>query len=228
MLTLVSVFVLGMFPGNWHHIEELQWEILCLDQVPMKLNRMTEDLVELAADHPTFERLCARFYVGRALDSCDFAFAAQPKDIDDFSKGIELDPKYARAYVYRGQVNNGRSERERAADLVRAIELDPKGKATHAAYLELAYLESGVYAKSTQYEKAIKIYDKMILNSSPSSSEEDLMNCYLCRACMYEKLGRYQMAIDDYSKAISIDPKNYGQHKSRGLAYGHLEITNKS
>jgi hypothetical protein len=85
--------------------------------------------------------------------SCRLAlvpFSLQPvleKDYDqaiaNFTKAIEMDPKYALAYNERGIAYQGRGDYDRAiADYTKAIELDPK--VAYAYYIRgLSYLKKG-------------------------------------------------------------------------------------
>jgi tetratricopeptide (TPR) repeat protein len=206
---IVTTLVL-VHPWAWDRFNEPLWLKLEFYQLDAKMTnayRMTDDLIELLADHPTIERLYARAYVARALDSCDYAGLAFPEEIDDFGTAIRLDPKYARAYVYRGcginhvyHATHGHiySENQLISDLNMAIKLDPRGTMTQAAYSVLA-LE---YAcELQQYQKALEICDMAIANSSPS----DARRHYHCRAWIYGKMGEQLKESHDYKVAQSLD-----------------------
>ncbi len=74
----------------------------------------------------------------------------------DYSRAIELDPKYAVAYYNRGNAYHNKQQYEQAiADYSRAIELDP----TYA----LAYINRGyAYYNKQQYEQAMRDYTRAL------------------------------------------------------------------
>ena len=59
------------------------------------------------------------------------------------------------------------------------------------------------------YYTRIRLYGKDGLISSIHNS----------RACDYEKMGDYEMAMSDYTEAIKIDPKNVNAYNNRGRIY---------
>jgi len=50
---------------------------------------------------------------------------------------------------------------------------------------------------------------------------------YLHRGLVYEELGNFQQAIEDYGMAIALDPKE-GTHRARGLLLGRPDVTVKA
>ena len=80
------------------------------------------------------------------------------------------------------------------------------------------YIEKGIeYFAFSQYEKAIKSYDKAI-RLNPKTA-----NAYNKRGVAYQSLGQYDKAIQDYDEAIRLDPENAASpYHNRGLAYEAL------
>ena len=79
------------------------------------------------------------------------------------------------------------------------------------------YIEKGVeYFAFSQYEKAIKSYDKAI-RLNPKTAD-----AYNKRGVAYQALGQYDKAIQDYDKAIRLHPENASAYHNRGLAYEAL------
>ena len=79
------------------------------------------------------------------------------------------------------------------------------------------YVEKGIeYFSLSQYEKAIKSYDKAI-RLNPKTA-----NAYNKRGVAYQALGQYDKAIQDYDEAIRLHPENASAYHNRGLAYEAL------
>lgn len=109
--------------------------------------------------------------------------------IEYYTKAIELDPKYAYAYFYRGGAYNNLGEYQKAiADCTKIIELNPKD--THA------YNNRGIaYNKLAEYQKAIDDYTKAI--------ELDPKDAYVYyyRGGAYAHQGLPTVACSDYYQA---------------------------
>jgi tetratricopeptide (TPR) repeat protein len=159
----------------------------------------------------------------------------------DFTKAIELDPKYAAAYLIRGNLYGKKGDLDRAiADYTEAIRLNPKYALAYnnrgLDYLNkgdldraiadldkaieldpkfaLAYLNRGnVYYKKADFDRAIADYDKAI------ELDSKFALAYYDRGNSYGKKGDLDRAIADYDKAIELDPKYARAYNNRGLAY---------
>lgn len=137
-------------------------------------------------------------YCSGNVPPCDLAIA-------DFSKWIELDPKFgtehARVLVGRGTSYKSKGDKDRArADFSKAIELDP----TYAsAYLERALLWEFEFR---DYNAAVADYDKLIQLQPGQSRYHGL------RARAYQEMGDYKRAISDVEAALAISPDASHQH----------------
>ncbi len=112
--------------------------------------------------------------------------------IEAFTKAIESDPKYARAYYERGAMygllgNN----RQAIGDLDRAIELDPKNAKAYG-------LRGGNYEKLGNREQAIMDYSRAI-ELNPRYAD-----AYLARGLLYDKLNNRRQAIRDFESAARL------------------------
>ncbi len=84
--------------------------------------------------------------------------------IDDFTRAIELNPKYAQAYYRRGYAYSKKSDFEHAvADLIKARDLDPKSAKEINIDIAQTYYKSGEeYNKAGDYDKAIADFIKAL------------------------------------------------------------------
>ena len=133
----------------------------------------------------------------------------QDGSIDDYSKAIELNPKYSEAYGYRGVAENAKGDWDGAiADCNRAIDLDPK-----YAY---AYNNRGKAKMGKgDWDGAIADCTKAI-EFSPKNPVT-----YINRAEAKKAKGDLSGVIADYSKVIEIDPQNADAYINRGDAKRH-------
>ena len=125
--------------------------------------------------------------------------------IEDFTKAIELVPKYAPAYDYRGNTK-GRLGDYRGAiqDFTKAIELDPKhSSAYHGRGNSKAILGD--------HKGAILDFTKTI-ELDPQNA-----NAYGSMGASKYVLGDHKGAILDFTKTIELDPQNANAYGIRGI-----------
>src|SRR3989338_7098103 len=117
--------------------------------------------------------------------------------IEDYNKAIALDPNYAKAYNNRGGAYDNKGQNDRAIeDYNKAIALDPNNAA--------AYNNRGaVYAKNSLIKALLdKNKNPRIADVYKNNADED-----------------YDRAIEDYNKAIALDPNYALAYARRGSAY---------
>jgi tetratricopeptide (TPR) repeat protein len=136
--------------------------------------------------------------------------------LSDYSKAIELNPKYARGYIGRGFVNFSLGKYSEAIiDLNIAIELNPNEAS--------AYLGRGiVYNNLGKYNEAIIDFNKAI-TLYPKDR-----HVYLSRGMAYADIGKYSEAIIDFNKTIELDPKDALAYYVRACAHSITGNRNKS
>ena len=132
------------------------------------------------------------------------------KAIADYTKAIELDPKYAEAYCDRGVSYSNLGQWEKAiSDYSSAIRINPQ--------FPDAISNRGIaYCNLLQWDKAITDYSRAI-GVNPNNKE-----AYTNRGIALCNLDEWDKAIADYSKAIEIDPQFANGWFNRGNAYGNL------
>jgi len=115
------------------------------------------------------------------------------KAVKEFTKAIEIEPKYAEAYYGRGRAYTGKRgfswEKKAHSDFSEAIRLNPD-------YAE-AYFTRGMILPFGK-ERIADLTDAIRLN--PNDAE-----AYFQRGYAYHSLGNFSGAIPDYEAAIRID-----------------------
>ncbi len=170
--------------------------------------------------------------------------------LDDFNRAIEIDPKYAGAYVNRGSVSTDLKDHMGAIrDYDKAIELNPNDPG--------AFNNRGLARQHLgEHEQAIQDFDKTIaleprdnlahLNRANSWYEmkdysKALRDCdkgieldpkeptgYLVRSYVRLALNLYDDAVRDCDKAIELDPDSAVAHANRSIAYVKLKEFEKA
>jgi len=115
------------------------------------------------------------------------------KALADFNAALRINPLYSAALYNRSLVYCDRNEYELAiTDLKHAIEIDPD-KSDSYNQLAWVYLKIGSPSIGLQFaNRALEI--------RPSA------NAYDTRGAIYEKTGEVNQAIDDYRRALILDP----------------------
>ena len=165
--------------------------------------------------------------------------------IADYTKAIQIDPKYADAYYNRGNVySKQKGDYDAAiADYNKAIRIDPKSPKSADVYSNrgTTYENKGDHdAAITDFNKAIQIKpdDAVAYNNRGNAYDEkgdhdaaiadynkaiqikpDYAEAYYNRGIAYADKGDYDAAISDYTKAIKIEPNDAANFNNRGIAY---------
>ncbi|WP_211911115.1 caspase family protein [Tardiphaga alba] len=158
----------------------------------------------------------------------------------DFSRAIEMNPRYADAYVSRGKAYVAKNDPDLAiSDFSEAIRIDPrnvqafnsrgdllrmKGDNDRAiadfsdairldAKNNFAYRNRGfVYGLKNENDRAIRDYvDAIRIDPRDALARNNRGNIYL-------KTAKYALAVTDLSEAIKLDPSFGAAYANRGLA----------
>lgn len=126
------------------------------------------------------------------------------KAIEAYTAAIDLSPKEADIYIFRGYCYDELGEYSKAVkDYTKAIEHDPQ--------LAVAYSNRGrIYLNMEDYQKALNDFIKAI------ALKPDFANAYNNRGYTYSSMGEYQKAINDLTKAIDINPQFPNPYKHMG------------
>ena len=129
--------------------------------------------------------------------------------IAEYTKAIEIEPKWAEAFIMRGYVHGWDDDLDLALeDYEAATTLDNK-------YRDFA--QAFRYYKDEDYIRAIEAFDKIIRNKI------NLMIAYNFRGNSYNAIGEYEKAIADHTEAIRLNPELYGNYNNRAFNYTLIE-----
>lgn len=135
------------------------------------------------------------------------------KAIEYSSLAIAEDPDNIILYSNRASAYQIEGDYEHALmDLNRAIELDSK--------LWLNYLNRAeIYITTYEYELAIQDLDKSLDLFSLENATEFRNYIYFRRGYAYSKINNYDMALDDYTSSLEINPSQINVYEARGDLY---------
>lgn len=127
--------------------------------------------------------------------------------ITDFSKAIELDPKFARAYANRADSFRRKKDYDTAlADCAEALRLDPRDPPAYN-------VRGNVFAAQGDKAKAIADYSQAIQLDPRNGA------AYANRAEAHYDRGEWDQAIADYDDATRLAPEYARAYNGRGNAY---------
>jgi len=127
--------------------------------------------------------------------------------LEAYNKAIKLDPKFARAHVWRGNVYRNLKDYTRAlADYNTAIELNPN-------FADAYHNRGAVYRDLKDYTSALADYNTAI------ELDPQFTSAYNGRGNVYRNLKDYTRALADFNKSIDLDSKNAYAYNGRGNVY---------
>jgi tetratricopeptide (TPR) repeat protein len=148
----------------------------------------------------------ARPYFGSALAHGEKGDLARA--IADYTRAIQIDPKFESALINRGVIHERRGDYDQAiADYSKAIKLNAKGVTV------LAHVNRGIaYQKKGEFDRAIADHTQAIkLSNAPGA--------YFNRGNAFAGKGDHAPAIADFTKAIELEPNSANAYRARGAAY---------
>ena len=132
--------------------------------------------------------------------------------IDDFTRAIEIDPAHTESYLFRSQLYKKKGFGHDALDdLKTALSFDKK---------DVKILGKVIFAciQLKKYEEAIYYINEQIY-LQPKTSHISYYN----RANSYLLLKKYDLAINDFDRAIEIDNSTAHFYFTRGLCYFEMK-----
>ncbi|MCC6493589.1 MAG: tetratricopeptide repeat protein [Pirellulales bacterium] len=134
----------------------------------------------------------------RAIHNRGVTFAQTGKfaeAFDDISHVIELNPQHSKAYSNRATLYVQAGDLQRAmADYQAALKIDPQLTPALVGYARLCHMQG-------RLDEALRCFDAAIAGEGVGAE-------VICsRADLLVDLGRYADALQDYARAIDLDPK---------------------
>lgn len=116
--------------------------------------------------------------------------------IDEYTKAIEADPKFVKAYLNRGVERANKDDRQGAiADLTKVIELDP-------TVLQAYLVRGGSRILTKDLDGAVEDYTKLIEIDTRNVSKAPY---YRNRAIAYRLQQKFDLAAADEKKAAELE-----------------------
>ena len=138
-----------------------------------------------------------------------------------YEKAIELNPEFYNAYENRGTLKFVLKEYEFAlSDYKKAISLKPN-------IGEPYYSCGNLYLTISKYDSASIYYTKAIELIEDYKSDYKSY-AYTGRGRSYMALKKYEFALGDFQRAISLNPVFFAAYYSRADAYRHLDELEKA
>ena len=138
------------------------------------------------------------------------------KALSDFNTAIQLNSKYAPAYLNRGNAYSRIGNTDKAVnDCTAAIQLNPKNAAAY-------YNRAIHYGNKRDYKLAIRD-STVALQLDPKYA-----NAYHNRGAFHADIGEFDKAIADLSEAIRFDPRSATTFYGRAQVYEDIEKFDKA
>jgi tetratricopeptide (TPR) repeat protein len=128
--------------------------------------------------------------------------------IADYTKAIEIAPRFDAALLNRGAIHERRGEYDKAiADFTKTI------KVSSGRLRVLAIINRGIiYQKMKDFDRAIEDHTLAITLRGAADAYYNRGNAYMAK-------GDYPRAVKDYTRAIKMGPPSASAYQARGGAY---------
>ncbi len=137
---------------------------------------------------------------------CLATVASNDKALEDLNVSLKVDPSIKAAYYWLGVIYLRKRELDLALENAdKAIELNPGEPANYL-------LRGGIYLEKGNFQTAIDNMNAAIEHGFEKDG-------YNNRALVYEKMGKEDLAIADWSEVIRLAPKQPKAYLKRGLLY---------
>lgn len=155
---------------------------------------------QAVADFTTAIELAGEYTVALNNRGNAYQNLEQPKlALADYNRALEMDPEYGKAYGNRGNLYLHREQYESALkDFDRSIELEADNPDADDPLLH--HSRGIAHLRLKQPQQAVADFTTAI------DLKNDLVDAYVLRGKSHQQLGRYDLSLADYRKAIELDP----------------------
>lgn len=178
--------------------------------IKLKISFLERKLIEAEKSAQKADE--AKVYTENAAQAVPYFYQALNekdlnKQIELYTKAIELNPDFAEAYNNRGVAYKEKGDIPKAIeDYTKAIKLNPN-------YATAYYNRGSAYDDKEDFDKVIEDYTKAIeLNPNDAKAYNNIANTYL-------KIGELDQALTNANIAIEKDPQRAIPHDTRADIY---------
>ena len=223
LLPLIGIllFILFIFPKKWFEKADknISWlmifVIVFLSSITIVNSRSYTDATTFYISAISLNTNSALAYFNKGCLEKDVEGKLQDA-INDYTKAIEINPDYFKAYNNRGFAYGTQGLINKAiADFTKAIELKPD-------YADALINRGGTYFQLKIYDKAIDDFTKAI------EIEPEFATTYYNRANVYSSIGDFENAINDFTKATKLKPDYAEAYYNRGNLYCSQRLFNNA
>jgi tetratricopeptide (TPR) repeat protein len=124
----------------------------------------------------------------------------------DADEAINIDPKNAMAYAFRGLARSHRGEADKAiADCNEAVRLEPKSAVVYG-------LRAAMWEEQNELDKALADCDEAL------RLDQTAFHAFLTRGIIWHRKGDLEQAVADFGQAIKLTPDDPQVYTTRALA----------
>ena len=133
--------------------------------------------------------------------------------VESYGKAVEIDPKFAAAFHFRGKAYAGLGDPKRGiSEQTKAIRIEPK--------FADALMDRGILMYQTgNFDGAVSDFSRVI------KLTKDAANAHYHRGLSYLGKNDFRRAIADFTKVIATAPDFAEAYQQRGVAYSKLGDT---
>jgi tetratricopeptide (TPR) repeat protein len=181
-------------------------------------------------DPRSVEPLVVRGQTYLRLVSLAFSQHAKPADYADhvekarvdFDRAVQLDNKNAWGWLGKGDVQTWLTQTDEAAiSYEQALALDPLFDIARQRLIVLYTTQARRQAQEKHWQQALATLKKLLDAQTPESWIPYQKEAFLLRSDILLKLNRPELAIEDLSTVIRVDPTNIGALVMRANLYRH-------
>ena len=131
----------------------------------------------------------------------------------DFETTLKIKNDFGPAYTNRGIANMHLGKNKSALDdFQKAISINSEDDTAY-------YYVGSLHSNQGEYEAAIKNYTQGLEINSMIVNPHNTLLLYIARAKVYAKIKRFDLAVDDFNKAIQTNPYDAQGFLGRGYVY---------